>query len=120
MQIVKLFDIPKNIIDDNERQRRVYSTAGIASTILARSDQSKILLGKGENMKIRKLTPKECFRLMGVKDNDFENIAQNQSKQSLYHLAGDSIATTCLMAILSPMIGVSWLDKFNHEDWCKK
>ena len=73
-----------------------------------------------DNLRIRKLTPKECFRLMGVKDNDFENIAQNQSKQSLYHLAGDSIATTCLMAILSPMIGVSWLDKFNHEDWCKK
>ena len=25
------------------------------------------------DLKIRKLTPKECFRLMGVKDEDFEN-----------------------------------------------
>ena len=31
------------------------------------------------NLKIRKLTPKECFRLMGVKDEDYEKVAKNQS-----------------------------------------
>ena len=40
------------------------------------------------NLKIRKLTPKECFRLMGVKDEDYERCAKNQSEASLYHLAG--------------------------------
>jgi DNA (cytosine-5)-methyltransferase 1 len=49
--------------------------------------------------RIRKLTPKECFRLMGVKDEDFERVAKNQSNSSLYHLAGDSIVTNCLMEI---------------------
>lgn len=53
--------------------------------------------------RIRKLTPKECFRLMGVKDEDFERVAKNQSDSSLYHLAGDSIVTNCLMAIFSVM-----------------
>lgn len=56
------------------------------------------------NLRIRKLTPKECFRLMGVKDEDFEKIAKNQSDSSLYHLAGDSIVVNVLMAIFKNLI----------------
>ena len=56
------------------------------------------------NLKIRKLTPKECFRLMGVKDEDYNKIAKNQSDSSLYHLAGDSIVINVLMAIFKEMI----------------
>lgn len=41
---------------------------------------------------------------MGVKTADYKRIAKNQSKSSLYHLAGDSIVTTCLMAIFGQMI----------------
>ena len=57
------------------------------------------------NLRIRKLTPKECFRFMGVKDEDFDKVAQNQSNASLYHLAGDSIVVNVLMAIFRQMIG---------------
>lgn len=56
------------------------------------------------NLRIRKLTPKECFRLQGVKDEDFERCAKNQSDSSLYHLAGDSIVVNVLMAIFKEMI----------------
>ena len=63
------------------------------------------------NYRIRKLTPKECWRLMGVKDEDFERVARNQSNSSLYHLAGDSIITTVLMAIFSSMVGVDWRER---------
>lgn len=56
------------------------------------------------DLKIRKLTPKECFRLMGVKDEDYNKIAKNQSDSSLYHLAGDSIVVNVLMAIFKEMI----------------
>lgn len=56
------------------------------------------------DLRIRKLTPKECFRLMGVKDEDFEKVAKNQSNASLYHLAGDSIVVNVLMAIFKEMI----------------
>jgi len=55
--------------------------------------------GVVENLRIRKLTPKECFRLMGVKDEDFDKVKVNQSDSSLYHLAGDSIVVNVLMAI---------------------
>lgn len=44
MEIKKLFDIPKDIINDNERQRRVYDINGVAPTILGRSDAPKIII----------------------------------------------------------------------------
>ena len=56
------------------------------------------------DMRIRKLTPRECFRLMGVKDSDYDNVSKNQSDSSLYHLAGDSIVVNVLMAIFKQMI----------------
>jgi DNA (cytosine-5)-methyltransferase 1 len=58
------------------------------------------------DLRIRKLSTRECFRLMGVKDEDYENIAKNQSDSSLYHLAGDSIVVNVLMAIFKEMLGV--------------
>ena len=60
-------------------------------------------LGVVNNYRIRKLTPRECFRLMGVHDEDFDRVARHQSNSSLYHLAGDSIVTNVLMAIFKQM-----------------
>ena len=56
------------------------------------------------DLRIRKLTPKECFRLMGVKDEDYEKCAKNQSNASLYHLAGDSIVVNVLMEIFKEIL----------------
>lgn len=42
--IIKIFEIPKSIINDNERQRRVYSINGISPGLLARSDSPKIFI----------------------------------------------------------------------------
>ena len=61
-------------------------------------------LGVVSDLRIRKLTPNECFRLMGVKDEDFEKCAKNQSDSSLYHLAGDSIVVNVLMAIFNELL----------------
>ena len=56
------------------------------------------------DLRIRKLTPRECFRLMGVKDKDFDKVKVNQSDSSLYHLAGDSIVVNVLMAIFKELM----------------
>ncbi len=69
------------------------------------------------NFRFRKLIPKELFRLMGVKDEDFEKIKLNQTESSLYHLAGDSIVTTCLMGLFGKLLGINWQDKFKIEEW---
>ena len=56
-------------------------------------------------LRIRKLTPYECFALMGVKREDYLNCAKNQSDSSLYHLAGDSIVVDVLCHIFEQLIG---------------
>ena len=57
-----------------------------------------------KDLRIRKLTPCECFALMGVKKEDYLKCAKNQSDSSLYHLAGDSIVVNVLMAIFKEML----------------
>ena len=57
------------------------------------------------NLLIRKLTPKECWRLMGFEDKDIDNaIAIGMSNAQLYKQAGNSIVVNVLMAIFSQMI----------------
>ena len=55
------------------------------------------------NLRIRKLTPKECFRLMGVKDEDSEKL-EHLSNATKYHLAGDSIVVNVLQAIFKSIL----------------
>lgn len=94
-EIIKEFDIPKEVLNDNERQRRVYNTGGISPTILARSDSSKITT----NFRIRKLTPLECWRLMGVTDENFFKAQAVNSNTQLYKQAGNSIVVPVMEAI---------------------
>lgn len=50
-----------------------------------------------DNIRIRKLTPKECWRLMGFEDIDCENAAKiGVSDSQLYRQAGNSIITNCV------------------------
>ena len=70
-----------------------------------------------EDLRIRKLSPNECFRLQGVKDEDYNKVAIHQSNTSLYHLAGDSICTLCLMALFGEMLDIDWQEHFDHDEW---
>lgn len=72
----------------------------IAPTLHTKSNDIQIY----DENKIRYLSCLECFRLMGVKDEDFEKVKKNQSDSSLYHLAGDSIVVNVLMAIFKEML----------------
>jgi DNA (cytosine-5)-methyltransferase 1 len=55
-------------------------------------------------LRIRKLTPKECYRLMGFGDQAFDLAQPNQSNSSLYHQAGDSIVVNVLMELFRSLI----------------
>jgi DNA (cytosine-5)-methyltransferase 1 len=57
-----------------------------------------------ENLRIRKLTPKECWRLMGFDDKDCEKAAQVNSNTQLYKQAGNSIVVNILEAILTNLL----------------
>ena len=46
--------------------------------------------------RVRKLVPKEYWRLMGIKDNDFEKVKELHSNSQLYKQAGNGIAVAVL------------------------
>lgn len=53
---------------------------------------------------IRKLTPRECYRLMGFSDEDFDKVKSvGMSDTQCYKQAGNSIVVNCLMAIFTNM-----------------
>ena len=57
-----------------------------------------------DGLRIRKLTPKECMRLMGFEDEDTNNMVKaGLTDSAIYHCAGDSIVSTVLVAIFSQL-----------------
>lgn len=57
-----------------------------------------------QNFRIRKLTPREVFRLMDVSEPDIDTLLNaGISNSQLYKLAGNSIVTSCLYHIFRKM-----------------
>ena len=71
-------------------------------------EQNKINLPdelKGKKFRIRKLTPKECFRLMGVDDDDIDKMqSSGLSNSAQYKLAGNSIVVDVLYHIFRKLL----------------
>lgn len=101
---IGVFDIKESDTFRPTIEDRIHLDYPYSKTLCTRDDSTTIMLNKNDNLRIRKLTPRECFRLMGVKDEDFDKVAKNQSDSSLYHIAGDSIVVNVLMAIFKEMI----------------
>lgn len=89
----------------------------MSPTIDTRAD----CLGVVRNFRIRKLTPTECGRLMGVKDSDIALVTQNLSNSGQYHIFGDSIVTTVLMQIFGKMFNIDYKKKTQEaiEEICQ-
>lgn len=101
-KILKLFDIPREVINDNERQRRVYSIKGISPTLLARSDTTKILVKEKELYKVRKLTPIENMRVQGFDSEFIKNIKLlNVSDTQLYKQSGNAVSPPVITGIMN-------------------
>ena len=64
-------------------------------------------------LRIRKLTPKETWRLMGFADEDVEKAAKVCSNSQLYKQAGNSIVVNVLMAIF----GELFIPKKTRSEW---
>ena len=57
-----------------------------------------------DGLRIRKISPKEAWRLMGFDDTDFEKVVQVNSNTQLYKQAGNSIVVNVLEAILTNLL----------------
>ena len=100
MQKINVVGTMDNTLDHTfESANRVYSAEGIAPTIhtcCGGGTEIKILT---DEYRIRKLTPRECGRLMGVADADITKMQKVNSNYQLYKQFGNSIVVDVLCAI---------------------
>lgn len=87
----------------NESIKRVYSPEGVCPTLTTMTGghrQPKIYIeGKG----VRKLTPRECWKVMGFSDGTFNKVEGKLSNTQLYKQAGNTICVPCLEAIFKKL-----------------
>ena len=89
---------------------RIYCVDGIATSLMASPTGNAAgysnLYGSIENpnFRIRKLTPKECWRLMGFDDVLFDRVKSVCSNTQLYKQAGNSIVVDVVERILDNLI----------------
>jgi DNA (cytosine-5)-methyltransferase 1 len=83
---------------DRPHQKRGVVQKGMTPTIKCSGDDLGVVTN---DLKIRKLTPKECYRLMGFSDTDYERAAKVVSNTQLYKTAGNSIVVKVLERIFT-------------------
>lgn len=87
--------------------RRVYVPSGISPTVITQQgggQDIKIEVNQ-EPLKLRKLTPRECFRLMSFTDEDIDKCYSiGMSDSQLYKQAGNSIVVRVLERIFEQLI----------------
>lgn len=90
---------------------RVYSVQGLSPTLITCQggyQEVKIMI----NNKIRKLTEREYFRLMGFSDKDVNVLKDNGfSKTQMYKMAGNSIVVNVLEALFKQLLPLLSKDK---------
>jgi DNA (cytosine-5)-methyltransferase 1 len=98
-------DLGVVVYDDyNSTIRKDQDTIGTLTTNIG-NDAARNGYKLIENqLRIRKLTPLECYRLMGFSDEAFALAQANQSNSFLYHQAGDSIVVNVLMELFRGLL----------------
>ena len=88
----------------HDHAKEVISPQGVCRTLCAQSNNLVTKIKEPYNLRIRKLTPKECWRLMGFDDTDFEKAEKVNSNSQLYKQAGNSIVVDVLFYIFREML----------------
>ena len=93
-----------NYSPSNHDASRIVHCNGIAPTV---KENHGTVTATNVGLRIRKLTPKECFRLMGFDDADIDVLIENGiSNTQLYKQAGNSIVVNVLEAIFDNLVDV--------------
>lgn len=92
-----------NLEFPNSKTRRGRVGKQVAQT-LTTSPQQVVVVRTRFGIGLRKLSTKECFRLMGFDDSDFEKAASVVSDTQLYKQAGNSIVVNVVQHIIQALI----------------
>lgn len=99
-----------NYPDSKTRRGRVQGNGQICPTLTTENIPSVLeewtweIDGEIYLIRIRKLTPRECWRLMGFTDEDFDKAEKTNSNTQLYKQAGNSICIPVLEAVFKQML----------------
>lgn len=93
-------------VTSQTRRGRVIDECNTAGTLTTENNLLHVLEpceweidGKRYRIRIRRLTPRECWRLMGFNDSDFDKASKVNSNTQLYKQAGNSIVVPVLEGI---------------------
>ena len=81
------------------RRGRVQGEDGSIAPTLDTNCEIATIVYEGEEIAVRRLTPKECFRLQGFPDEYFERARKVNSDSKLYEQAGNSVTVDVIEAI---------------------
>lgn len=95
-----------NLEHPNSETRRGRVGKQVAQTLTTSCNQGVVV----EELALRKLTPLECFRLMGFDDEDFNKITGISNTQ-LYKQAGNSIVVDVLVHLFESLFKALELNK---------
>ena len=88
-------------------QNRIYDAEGNSPALDTWQQGHKII----EGVRIRKLTPRECFRLQGFPDDYYERAAAVNSDSQLYKQAGNSVTVNVIYEIAKRLKEIEGVDK---------
>ncbi|MCC2383534.1 DNA (cytosine-5-)-methyltransferase [Bacillus cereus] len=90
-----------NVQFPNSKTRRGRVGKGVAQTLETSCNQATLT----PSYRIRKLTPKECFRLQGFPDSEFDKlVGAGISNSQLYKMAGNAVTVNVIEAIGSRLL----------------
>ena len=99
-----------NYPDSQTRRGRVQENGEVCPTLTTENIPSVLeewtweINGETYLIRIRKLTPRECWRLMGFSDEDFHKAEKVCSNSQLYKQAGNRIVTPVLEEIFKQLL----------------
>lgn len=84
-------------------QRIEINRDGVSNT-LSTVQKDNLVVESADRIRIRHITPREAWRLMGISDQDFNKASAVTSKTQLYRMAGNAIAVPVLEALFTQML----------------
>lgn len=115
-EVIQIANVCPTKTRPNPNQCRVYDDKGLSPALTSMGGCNRqpmvvaqtintgtlqgVVVNDSDNLRIRKLTPKECFRLMGFDDRDVDILVENKiSNTQIYKMAGNSIVVNVLEGI---------------------
>lgn len=90
---------------EKRQNGRRFKDDGEESFTLTAQDRHGVAIGQHPRYRIRKLTPRECFRLQGFPDSEFDKlVTAGISNSQLYKMAGNAVTVNVVEAIAKRLI----------------